>query len=492
MLAAGKADAFANDDVQLYGMLAETKSAADFRVVGDFLTYADYALMFRKDDPEFAEVVERAFHKLAGSREIVAIYERWFQKPLPSGVRLNLPMSPHLEELFRVQGLPSGLNHRAANRPSALAVAKHVRTRSTHMGILQRSRPGRDPGMGRFAARPSCSIKGVDRARFLLGATARGGARGSGRRRRSTLTTPYREHDPARNRRQSRPATASSSTRSARPSAGTRWRSSCARTRNRRSWAATSRASSPPRCSTTSASATSGTRRPTSTAATCIYVQGHVSPGIYARAFVEGRLTEQQLLELPAGERRQGHSVVSASVADAGFLAVPDGVDGPRPADGDLPGALPQVPARAAGSRRPTTARCGRSSATARCDEPESLGAISLAGREELDNLIFVINCNLQRLDGPVRGNGKIIQELEGVFRGAGWNVIKVVWGSGWDKLFAKDKDGILLKRMEECVDGQYQDFKSKNGAYVREHFFNTPELKALVADLSDDEVWKL
>jgi pyruvate dehydrogenase E1 component len=126
------------------------------------------------------------------------------------------------------------------------------------------------------------------------------------------------------------------------------------------------------------------------------------------------------------------------------------------------------------------------------CDEPESLGAISLAGRERLDNLVFVINCNLQRLDGPVRGNGKIIQELEGVFRGAGWNVIKVVWGSGWDALFAKDKEGLLLRRMEECVDGQYQDFKSKDGAYVREHFFNTPELKALVADLSDDEVWKL
>jgi glutamate/aspartate transport system substrate-binding protein len=106
-LAEGKADAFANDDVQLYGMLAETKAAADFRVVGDFLTYADYALMFRKDDPEFAEVVERAFHRLAGSREIVAIYERWFRKPLPSGARLNLPMSPHLEEIFRVQGLPA-------------------------------------------------------------------------------------------------------------------------------------------------------------------------------------------------------------------------------------------------------------------------------------------------------------------------------------------------------------------------------------------------
>jgi glutamate/aspartate transport system substrate-binding protein len=107
MLVSGKADAFANDDVQLYGILAETRSGADYRVVGDFLTYADYALMLRKNDPEFAEVVERAFHRLAGSREIVALYERWFLKPLPSGVRLNLPMSPHLEELFRVQGLPS-------------------------------------------------------------------------------------------------------------------------------------------------------------------------------------------------------------------------------------------------------------------------------------------------------------------------------------------------------------------------------------------------
>jgi pyruvate dehydrogenase E1 component len=127
------------------------------------------------------------------------------------------------------------------------------------------------------------------------------------------------------------------------------------------------------------------------------------------------------------------------------------------------------------------------------CDEPESLGSISLAGREHLDNLIFVINCNLQRLDGPVRGNGKIIQELESVFRGAGWNVIKVIWGSGWDKLLAKDKDGILLKRMEECVDGEYQDFKSKDGAYVREHFFGKyPELKAMVADMTDDEIWGL
>jgi pyruvate dehydrogenase E1 component len=126
-------------------------------------------------------------------------------------------------------------------------------------------------------------------------------------------------------------------------------------------------------------------------------------------------------------------------------------------------------------------------------DEPESLGAISMAAREKLDNLIFVVNCNLQRLDGPVRGNGKIIQELEGVFRGAGWNVIKVVWGGNWDRLFAKDKTGLLLKRMEEVVDGEYQTYKSKNGAYVRQHFFGKyPELLELVADMSDEEIWHL
>jgi pyruvate dehydrogenase E1 component len=125
-------------------------------------------------------------------------------------------------------------------------------------------------------------------------------------------------------------------------------------------------------------------------------------------------------------------------------------------------------------------------------DEPESMGAIGMASRENLDNLIFVINCNLQRLDGPVRGNGKIIQELESDFRGAGWNVIKVIWGTQWDALFARDKKGILMKRMMECVDGEYQTFKSKDGAYVREYFFNTPELKALVADWSDDEIWHL
>lgn len=127
------------------------------------------------------------------------------------------------------------------------------------------------------------------------------------------------------------------------------------------------------------------------------------------------------------------------------------------------------------------------------CDEPESLGAISLAGREKLDNLIFVINCNLQRLDGPVRGNAKIIQELEGVFRGAEWNVNKVIWGRFWDPLFAKDTAGLLQQRMDEVIDGEYQNYKAKDGAYVREHFFGArPELLEMVKDLSDEEIWKL
>jgi len=126
-------------------------------------------------------------------------------------------------------------------------------------------------------------------------------------------------------------------------------------------------------------------------------------------------------------------------------------------------------------------------------DEPESLGAIGLAAREKLDNLIFVVNCNLQRLDGPVRGNGKIIQELEGIIRGAGWNVIKVIWGSYWDPLITKDKSGLLIKRMNECVDGEYQAFKAKGGAYVRNNFFGKyPQLKELVSTMTDGDVWRL
>ncbi|MBK8741181.1 MAG: pyruvate dehydrogenase (acetyl-transferring), homodimeric type [Betaproteobacteria bacterium] len=222
-----------------------------------------------------------------------------------------------------------------------------------------------------------------------------------------------------------------------------------------------------------------------------LYIQGHVAPGIYSRAFVEGRLTEQQLLNY-----RQEVDGIGISSYPHPWL-MPDFWQFPTVSMGLGP-LMAIYQARflkyleGRGLAKTEGRKVWAFLGDGECDEPESLGAISLAGREKLDNLIFVINCNLQRLDGPVRGNGKIIQELESMFRGAGWNVIKVVWGGGWDKLFAKDKEGILLKRMEECVDGQYQDFKSKDGAYVREHFFNTPELKELVADMSDEEVWKM
>ena len=223
-----------------------------------------------------------------------------------------------------------------------------------------------------------------------------------------------------------------------------------------------------------------------------IFFQGHVSPGVYARSFLEGRLTEEQLL----GFRQE--------VAGGGLSSyphpwlMPDYWQFPTVSMGLGPlMAIYQARfLKYLGNRgladtgpRHVWAFLG----DGETDEPESLGALSLAGREKLDNLIFVVNCNLQRLDGPVRGNGKIIQELEGVFRGAGWNVIKVIWGSGWDPLLAADKSGLLLKRMEECVDGEYQDFKSKNGAYVREHFFGKyPELLDLVKDMTDDQIWAL
>ena len=222
-----------------------------------------------------------------------------------------------------------------------------------------------------------------------------------------------------------------------------------------------------------------------------LYVQGHVSPGIYARAFLEGRLTEAQLLNYRQESEGKGISSYPHPWLMPEFWQFPTVSMGLGPLMAIYQARfLKYLEGR--GLAKTEGRKVWAFLGDGECDEPESLGSISLAGRDKLDNLIFVINCNLQRLDGPVRGNGKIIQELEGVFRGAGWNVIKVVWGGGWDKLFAQDRDGILLKRMEECVDGQYQDFKSKNGAYVREHFFNTPELKAMVAHLSDEEVWKL
>jgi pyruvate dehydrogenase E1 component len=223
-----------------------------------------------------------------------------------------------------------------------------------------------------------------------------------------------------------------------------------------------------------------------------VYIQGHSAPGIYARAFVEGRLSEQQLLNFRQEAIGRGLSSYPHPWLMPEFWQFPTVSMGLGPLMAIYQARfLKYLHGRGITdtSRRKVWAFMG----DGEMDEPESLGAISLAGRERLDNLIFVINCNLQRLDGPVRGNGKIVQELEGVFRGAGWNVIKVLWGSAWDPLLAKDTSGMLRKRMEECVDGEYQDFKSKNGAYVRQHFFGKyPETAELVKDWSDDQIWAL
>jgi pyruvate dehydrogenase E1 component len=223
-----------------------------------------------------------------------------------------------------------------------------------------------------------------------------------------------------------------------------------------------------------------------------VYIQGHVSPGIYARSFVEGRLSEEQLLAFRQEVDGKGLSSYPHPWLMPDYWQFPTVSMGLGPLMAIYQARfLKYLHFRglADTERRKVWAFMG----DGEMDEPESTGAISLAAREKLDNLVFVINCNLQRLDGPVRGNGKVIQELEAQFKGAGWNVIKVVWGSGWDRLLAKDVNGILLKVMEETVDGEYQDYKSKNGAYVREHFFGKhPDLKAMVADMSDDEIWQL
>ncbi|MGB4882743.1 MAG: pyruvate dehydrogenase (acetyl-transferring), homodimeric type [Neisseria sp.] len=222
-----------------------------------------------------------------------------------------------------------------------------------------------------------------------------------------------------------------------------------------------------------------------------VFIQGHSSPGIYARAFVEGRLSEQQLDNFRQEVDGKGLSSYPHPHLMPDFWQFPTVSMGLGPLMAIYQARfLKYLDSRGLSKTkgRKVWVFCG----DGEMDEPESQGAISLAAREGLDNLIFVINCNLQRLDGPVRGNGKIIQELEGNFRGAGWNVLKVVWGSRWDALLARDGDNELKQRMDECLDGDYQTYKSRDGAYVREHFFNTPELKAMVANMSDAEVWAL
>ena len=223
-----------------------------------------------------------------------------------------------------------------------------------------------------------------------------------------------------------------------------------------------------------------------------IYSQGHASPGTYARAFLEGRLTEDQLDHFRQEVDGKGLSSYPHPWLMPDFWQFPTVSMGLGPIMSIYQARFMkylQDRGLSDTKKRKVWAFLG----DGETDEPESLGAISLASREKLENLIWVINCNLQRLDGPVRGNGKIVQELEASFRGAGWKVIKVLWGSYWDPLLAKDKDGLLQQRMMEVVDGDLQNYKSKDGAYVREHFFGKyPELKAMVANMSDDDIWRL
>jgi pyruvate dehydrogenase E1 component len=223
-----------------------------------------------------------------------------------------------------------------------------------------------------------------------------------------------------------------------------------------------------------------------------IFVQGHSSPGIYARAYLEGRLDESQLLRFRKEVNGGGLSSYPHPWLMPEFWQFPTVSMGLGPMTAIFQARFVRY-LEHRGIVPPTDRKVWAFLGDGEMDEPESMGALTMPVRERLDNLIFVINCNLQRLDGPVRGNGKIIQELEAAFLGAGWNVIKVLWGSRWDPLLERDQKGLLKRLMEECVDGEYQNFKSKGGAYTREHFFGKyPELKEMVANMSDEEIWRL
>ena len=223
-----------------------------------------------------------------------------------------------------------------------------------------------------------------------------------------------------------------------------------------------------------------------------VYFQGHSAPGMYARAFLEGRITEKQLDKFRQEVEKGGLSSYPHPWLMPKFWQFPTVSMGLGPMMAIYQARFTKYLINR-GLLKDQDRKIWCHLGDGEMDEPESFGAVGLAAREKLDNLIFVINCNLQRLDGPVRGNGKIIQELEGRFRGSGWNVIKVIWGSYWDQLLSKDKTGLLVKRMTEAVDGEYQAFKAKGGSYVREKFFGKyPELKDLVANMTDADIWKL
>ncbi len=223
-----------------------------------------------------------------------------------------------------------------------------------------------------------------------------------------------------------------------------------------------------------------------------VFAQGHSSPGIYARAFLEGRLTEEQLDHFRREVDGKGLPSYPHPWLMPDFWQFPTVSMGLGPIMSIYQARFMRY-LQDRGLAQTANRHVWSFVGDGEVDEPETLGAITLASREKLDNLTWVVNCNLQRLDGPVRGNGKIVQELEAIFRGAGWNVVKVLWGRYWEPLLAKDTDGLLQKRMMEAVDGDYQNYKAQDGAYVREHFFGKyPELKRMVANMSDADIWRL
>jgi pyruvate dehydrogenase E1 component len=224
-----------------------------------------------------------------------------------------------------------------------------------------------------------------------------------------------------------------------------------------------------------------------------VYFQGHASPGVYARAYLEGRLNEQHLENFRHELREHpGLSSYPHPWLMPNFWQFPTVSMGLGPINAIYHARFLRY-LENRGLLKPSPRKVWAFLGDGEMDEPEAVGALRIAAFERLDNLIFVINCNLQRLDGPVRGNGKIIQELEALFRGAGWNVIKVIWGDNWDPLLEKDKTGLLIQRMNESVDGDYQNYVARGGAYIRQHFFGRyPELLELVRDMSDDELWRL
>ena len=223
-----------------------------------------------------------------------------------------------------------------------------------------------------------------------------------------------------------------------------------------------------------------------------VYFQGHATPGVYARAFLEGRLSEAELDRFRTEIGEPGLSSYPHPRLMPEFWEFPTVSMGLGPINSIYHAQFLKY-LHNRGIEDTSASRVWSFIGDGETDEPETLGSISLAGREKLDNLTWVVNCNLQRLDGPVRGNGKIIQELEAMFRGAGWNVIKVIWGSDWDPILARDVDGTLVNKMNAVVDGEYQRYRAESGAYIREHFFGPdPRLRALVADMTDDDIWEL